>query len=179
MDSVGYRFLHGYFQNIETCDAIRDNRPIKWDVILSGVLAFSFLAGLSVSTAHIMPEAIFPDVIEWDELRTNTRREGTYYGAVNLIRKLSSALAIFIALQILGWFGYQAPPDGITLFHQTPNTLLAIRLITGPLVAFLLLCAVGFASFYPLTRDRQARIHRTLLRRQRRAERKGNPPGQP
>ena len=43
------------------------------------ILVFSFLAGLSVSTAHVMPEALFPDVIDWDELRTDTRREGMYY----------------------------------------------------------------------------------------------------
>lgn len=41
------------------------------------------LAGLSVSTAHVLPEAIFPDVIEWDELRTRRQREGIYYGVKN------------------------------------------------------------------------------------------------
>jgi GPH family glycoside/pentoside/hexuronide:cation symporter len=70
---------------------------------VSKVLIFAFVAGISVSVAHVMPEAIFPDVIDWDELRTNNRREGTYYGAINFLRKLSSAFAIFLALQVLVW----------------------------------------------------------------------------
>lgn len=132
------------------------------------IIFLAFLAGLSVSTAHVMPEAIFPDVIDWAELRTNERREGMYYGAVNLIRKLSSALAIFISLQVLGWFGYKAPTAGINLFIQPERTLFVIRFLTGPLIAILLLCAIGVAWFYPLTRERQNRIRRSLLRRQRR-----------
>ncbi len=74
------------------------------------VLWMAFLAGLSVSAAHVLPDAMFPDVIEWDELRTGRRQEGIYYGVKNFIRKLTGALAIFLALQVLGWFGYQTPP---------------------------------------------------------------------
>ena len=90
------------------------------------------LAGLSVSTAHVLPDAIFPDVIEWDELRTGRRQEGIYYGIKNFVRKLTGAFAIFFALQVLGWFGYQAPPDGVTQFAQSAATQQAIRLSHRP-----------------------------------------------
>jgi GPH family glycoside/pentoside/hexuronide:cation symporter len=132
------------------------------------VLALAVLAGLSVSSAHVLPEAIFPDVIEWDELRTRRRREGIYYGVKNFIRKLTGALAIFVALQTLGWFGYQAPPEGSTQFAQSATALDAIRLLTGPVGALLLLSAVAVAWFYPLTRERHARIRALLARRQAR-----------
>lgn len=134
------------------------------------MIVLATLAGLSVSTAHVMPEAIFPDVIDWDELRTHKRREGTYYGAVNFLRKLSSAGAIFIALQILGWFGYKSPTQGVLQFSQSPVTLQAIRFLTGPLVAILLLVAIFIAWKYPLSRDRQKRIRKALLRRQTKEE---------
>jgi GPH family glycoside/pentoside/hexuronide:cation symporter len=137
------------------------------------ILVFSFLAGLSVSTAHVMPEALFPDVIDWDELRTDTRKEGMYYGAVNFIRKLSSAFAIFISLQILGWFGYKSPPATATIYTQSSTTLTVIRLLTGPTIAVFLISAIAMAWSYPLTRERQNRIRRMLQRRQeRRAKRK-------
>jgi GPH family glycoside/pentoside/hexuronide:cation symporter len=97
------------------------------------VLWMAFLAGLSVSAAHILPDAMFPDVIEWDELRTGRRQEGIYYGVKNFVRKLTGALAIFVALQVLGWFGYQTPPPGSTTFMQSPITLTAIRVLIGPL----------------------------------------------
>ncbi len=135
---------------------------------ISLAILLAVMAGFSISTAHVIPESIFPDVIDWDELVTNTRREGMYYGAINFIRKMASALAIFLVLQALGWLGYQNPPAGAVQFLQSPQTLLAIRVLSGPLIAIFLITAVVVALRYPLTRERQAMIHRTLLRRRRR-----------
>jgi GPH family glycoside/pentoside/hexuronide:cation symporter len=135
---------------------------------VSVVLALAVLAGISVSTAHVLPDAIFPDVIEWDELRTRSRREGIYYGVKNFVRKLAGALSIFLALQVLGWFGYQTPPVGATQFAQSPATLAAIRVLIGPVGAVLLFSAVLVARFYPLTRERHARVRALLARRRAR-----------
>lgn len=134
----------------------------------SFILLLSFFAGISVSTAHVLPNALFPDVLEWDELRTGQRRDGMYYGLLNLMRKLTSAVAIFLALQVLGLFGYQAPPENATVFQQAPHTLLAIRILTGPGGALLLLGAIATAFFYPVSRERHTRIRRLLARRRMR-----------
>ncbi|MBI4731967.1 MAG: MFS transporter [Chloroflexi bacterium] len=138
------------------------------------VLWMAFLAGLSVSAAHVLPDAMFPDVIEWAELKTGRRQEGIYYGVKNFIRKLTGALAIFIALQALGWFGYQTPPEGATTFMQSPVTLTAIRILIGPLGAVLLFSAVITTWFYPLTRERHARIRGLLARRGEQREEREN-----
>ena len=132
------------------------------------ILILTILAGISISTAHVLPEAIFPDVIEWEELRTRKRHEGVYYGTKNFLRKLTGAVAIFTALQILGWFGYQTPPPGMTTFQQSPATLQAIRFLTGPLGSLLLFSAMIVAWFYPLTREKHNRIRKLLLRRKER-----------
>jgi len=129
------------------------------------IMIMAVLAGLSVSTAHVLPDAIFPDVIEWDELRTRQRHEGIYYGTKNFIRKVSGALAIFFALQVMGWFGYQSPPEGATQFQQSAITLTAIRWLMGPASAILLCSAIAVAWFYPLNRERHNRIRRLLARR--------------
>jgi len=133
------------------------------------ILILTVLAGISISTAHVLPEAIFPDVIEWEELRTRRRHEGLYYGTKNFLRKLTGAVAIFIALQTLGWFGYQSPPEGALFFQQSDSAVQAIRMLTGPFGAVLLLTAVIIAWFYPLTREKHARIRRLLARRENRA----------
>jgi GPH family glycoside/pentoside/hexuronide:cation symporter len=134
------------------------------------IVTLAVFTGLSVSTAHVLPDAIFPDVIEWDELKTGVRHEGLYYGAKNLIRKLTGAVAIFMALQVLGWLGYQAPPEGATTFAQSPRVIAAIRFLTGPMGALFLVGAIAVAWFYPLTRERHQRVQRLLaLRRQKRA----------
>ncbi len=133
------------------------------------ILILAVMAGISVSTAHVLPDAIFPDVIEWDELRTGHRREGIYYGVKNFVRKLTGALAIFIALQTLGWFGYQTPPAGATQFTQPDSALQAIRFLIGPLGALLIFSAVTMAWFYPLTRERHNRVRSMLERKKKRA----------
>ncbi len=145
------------------------------------MLVLAVLAGLSVSTAHVLPDSIFPDVIEWDELRTRQRHEGIYYGAKNFVRKLTGAFAIFFALQVLGWFGYQTPPEGVMQFSQSARTLTAIRVLTGPVGALLLISSIVVAWFYPLTRERHARIRALLARRrarvlQRDVSQSANPP---
>jgi GPH family glycoside/pentoside/hexuronide:cation symporter len=132
------------------------------------ILVLAVMAGVSVSSAHVLPDAIFPDVIEWDELRTGHRREGIYYGVKNFVRKLTGALAIFIALQTLGWFGYQTPPAGATQFTQPDSALQAIRFLIGPLGALLIFSAVTMAWFYPLTRERHNRVRAMLERKKER-----------
>ncbi|MDP2975752.1 MAG: glycoside-pentoside-hexuronide (GPH):cation symporter, partial [Anaerolineales bacterium] len=135
------------------------------------ILALATLAGISVSTAHVLPDSIFPDVIEWDELRTGRRQEGIYYGIKNFIRKLSGAVAMVIVLQALERFGYQTPPEGVTFFTQPDSAVLAIRILIGPLGAVLLFSAVLIAWFYPLTREKHARIRKLLARRKDRERR--------
>jgi GPH family glycoside/pentoside/hexuronide:cation symporter len=132
---------------------------------ITAILILAVMAGISVSAAHVLPDSIFPDVIEWDELRTGRRQEGIYYGIKNFVRKLTGAVAIFVALQVLGWFGYQTPTPGATQFSQPESALMAIRVLIGPLGALLLLSAIVLAWFYPLTRERHARIRRLLERK--------------
>jgi glycoside/pentoside/hexuronide:cation symporter, GPH family len=133
------------------------------------VMLMSVLMSFSYSAAHMLPEAIFPDVIDWDELRTGKRHEGIYYGAKNFIRKLTTAIAIFLILQALGWLGYQQPPDGAIFFQQSNAVVSGIRILIGPVATVLLLALLVVTWLYPLNRSRYARIQRLLARRQSRA----------
>jgi GPH family glycoside/pentoside/hexuronide:cation symporter len=135
---------------------------------LSYILILAVFAGISVSTAHVLPNALFPDVLEWDEVKTGQRRDGIYYGILNLTRKLASALTIFAALQALGIFGYQTPPTGATTFVQPAQTLSAIRVLTGPAGAILLIGAIITAFFYPVSRETHARMRYLLAKRRAR-----------
>lgn len=136
-------------------------------------LFLAFLAGIGASAAHVLPDAIFPDVMEWDELRRGRRYEGVYYGVKNFTRKLTGAFATFIALQVLGWFGYQAPAEGATVFTQAPAALTAIRVLTGPIAAVMLAGAAVVTWYYPLTMAKHERIRSLLVRRKARAAVRG------
>jgi len=133
-------------------------------------LLLAVLIGLSVSAAHVLPDAIFPDVIDWDELRTGERHAGIYYGVKNFIRKLTTAFAIFIILQVLGWLGYQAPPPNVTQFTQPAAAMLGIRILAGPVGAILLMFTIAVTWFYPLDRQRFNRVRRLLVRKQQREQ---------
>ena len=134
------------------------------DAPLLLIMGIAVLAGVGVSTAHIIPYSIIPDALEWDELRTGVRREGAYYSMVTLMQKVATSAAVPMALLVLDWAGYvpNAP--------QTERSLWAIRGLVGPVPAALLLAGVVLAAFYPLSREQHARIRRLLERRRLRVE---------
>ena len=135
------------------------------------LLIIAALAGIGVSAAYTLPDSMFADVIEWDELRTRRRQEGIFYGIRTLIRKLTGALVIFITLQLLGWSGYISPPKGTLQFTQTNSALHMIRLLVSPLGAMILCGTIFFAWLFPLSREKHARIQKLLeQRRERLAE---------
>jgi GPH family glycoside/pentoside/hexuronide:cation symporter len=135
------------------------------------LLLIAALAGIGVSAAYILPDSILPDVIEWDELRTGRRQEGVYYGIRTLIRKLTGALVIFVTLQILGWSGYQTPPEGVTRFEQPDSALFMIRMMDSFIGAGILMGTIILAWSYPLTREKYERIRALLaIRRNKKVE---------
>jgi GPH family glycoside/pentoside/hexuronide:cation symporter len=132
------------------------------------LLTIAALAGIGVSAAYTLPDSIFADVIEWDELRTRRRQEGIFYGIRTLIRKLTGALVIFITLQLLGWSGYVSPPDGTLQFTQTDSALHTIRLLVSPFGATILCGTILLAWLFPLSREKYARIQKLLEQRRTR-----------
>jgi GPH family glycoside/pentoside/hexuronide:cation symporter len=132
------------------------------------LLLLSALAGIGVSAAYILPDSLFADVIEWDELRTGRRQEGIFYGIRALIRKLTGALMIFLTLQALGWSGYIAPPAGALQFTQSDSALQMIRLLVSPFGALMLSGTIVLAWLFPLSREKHNRIQRLLERRRAR-----------
>jgi GPH family glycoside/pentoside/hexuronide:cation symporter len=135
------------------------------------LLALAALAGVGVSAAYTLPDAMFADVIEWDELRTGRRQEGVFYGIRTLIRKLTGALVIFITLQLLGWSGYVSPPNGALHFMQTTSALRMIRLLVSPFGATMLCGTIILAWLFPLSREKYEKIQKLLeQRRERLAE---------
>jgi glycoside/pentoside/hexuronide:cation symporter, GPH family len=132
------------------------------------LLIIAALAGIGVSAAYTLPDSMFADVIEWDELRTRRRQEGIFYGIRTLIRKLTGALVIFMTLQLLGWAGYVSPPNGTLQFTQTDSALHMIRLLVSPFGAMILCGTIFFAWLFPLSREKHARIQKLLEQRRTR-----------
>jgi len=124
------------------------------------ILFLCALAGIGVSAAHIIPWAIIPDAVEWDELQTGERHEGMFYSLVVLMQKVATSIALPLALLLLGSSGYE--PNAA---QQPPAALTAIRVLAGPIPAALLCAGILFAALYPLSRERHAEVRRELARR--------------
>ena len=132
------------------------------------MLIIAALGGIGVSAAYTLPDALFADVIEWDELRTGRRQEGIYFGVRAFIRKVAGALVIFITLQSLGWSGYQTPPEGVTQFAQPDSALRMIRFLVSPFGAIMLTGVVVLTALFPLTRERYEKMQMLLERKRKR-----------
>jgi GPH family glycoside/pentoside/hexuronide:cation symporter len=121
------------------------------------IIALCCLAGIGVSAAHVLPWAIIPDAVEWDELQTGQRHEGMFYSLVMLTQKAASGLSIFLVGILLEWSGYVANASS-----QTPKALLTIRAVSGGVPAILLVCGILFASVYPIGREAHQQIRAQL-----------------
>ncbi len=125
------------------------------------LLGMSALAGIGVAAAHVLPWAMIPDAIEYDEWETGERHEGTFYSLITLAQKIASSVAIPAALLILDKTGYQA--NTVVLPASAVN---GIRFVTGPFPTFLLIAGIIFAALYPLGRESYTKIaHEVAMRR--------------
>ncbi len=126
-------------------------------VTLAYILAA--LSGAGIATAYVIPWAMVPDIVEYDQARTGQRREGSYYAFASFFQKLATGLAIWGMGQALAWAQYITPAAGAPLPVQPPQAIQAIRLFAGPIPTVLLLLAIVCAWFYPISRE----SHHALL----------------
>jgi GPH family glycoside/pentoside/hexuronide:cation symporter len=124
------------------------------------ILFLAGLAGIGVSAAHVIPWAIIPDAIEWDELQTGERHEGIFYSLVILIQKIAISIALPLTLLLLDATGYVA-----NAARQVDSAVMGIRILTGPIPAVLLCSGIVFALLYPMTREKHAEVRQEIQKR--------------
>ncbi len=136
------------------------------------VFVFGCAMGLATGGVVVMIYAIFPDLPDIDELVTGMRREGVYAGLLTFMRKLSSALAIFLISQAISLAGYVPPVsetiDGVTKLVQQPQSrefLMVLRAVFAAVPMVLLVFCLFFAFRFPLTPLVHARLKDFLTRR--------------
>jgi GPH family glycoside/pentoside/hexuronide:cation symporter len=129
------------------------------------VIPLAILAGAGVATAYLIPWAMMPDVIEYDEWTTGQRREGVFYGFMVFLQKACLALGIWLVGVALSWAGYITPTDAVPQPVQPENALATIRFMMGPVPAVILAASLVLVYFYPITRREHARIRAALAQR--------------
>lgn len=134
--------------------------------------AFAAIVGLGTGGIVVMIYAMFPDIPDVDELKSGQRREGTYSALVTFLRKLSSAVALFMVSNSLALAGYQPPVQevvgGVEKLVEQPQTdtfLTALRIIFVVVPVVLVGLALVFARQYPLDPATHQRLNRVLAAR--------------
>lgn len=123
-------------------------------------LGIPAVIGMARGVGEICAPAMKADVIDYDELRTGERKEGSYLASWNMVRKSAGALAPFLTLSALQWTGYvpNAP--------QNEHTLLALRFFFGGFPGICFVIGIAIFARYDLAPERHAEIRRELDRRE-------------
>ena len=121
------------------------------------LLATSALAGVGFSAVTLFPWAMLPDVVEFDELYSGRRREGTVYALFTFGQKLAGSVGVFSNALVASLFGYQ---QGVAA--QSPATARALQVMAGPVAAGIFLLAIFFVLRYPVTKTRHDEAVRRL-----------------
>ncbi len=117
------------------------------------LLLMCTLIGFGLSAAQVLPWAIIPDAIEWDEYQTGERHEGIFYSLITLMGKMANSIAVPLSLLLLEFTGYVS-----NAAEQPASALLGIKIVIGPIPAALLFTGIIFAIFYPLSREKYTQI---------------------
>ncbi len=125
-----------------------------------------YFAGVGLGVRTVMAMAIVPDIIDDDEVRTHTRKDGAYFGMLSLLRKLARSLAIGLSGIGLAFFGYVS---GAVQQDADAQRGILIMFCAIPIV-FSTGAAILFLRF-PITRARHEETLAELERRRERRER--------
>jgi GPH family glycoside/pentoside/hexuronide:cation symporter len=114
-------------------------------------------SALGLGGVMALPPSMQADVIDYDEWKTGTRREGEYIGFWSIVKKLAAALSAGLAFPILDFSGY-APGAA----QQGLGAIWALRLLYVATPSVCNLIAIAIAWRYPISREMHEGLRRDI-----------------
>jgi GPH family glycoside/pentoside/hexuronide:cation symporter len=123
--------------------------------------ALIVVSGIAYGATMALSSSMQADVIDYDEWRGGTRREGAFIGVWAVVKKLVMALGAAVPFPILAASGYRAgePPS--------EGALLALRVLYAAVPCACTLAAMAILLRFPIDREMHARIRDELDARSR------------
>ncbi len=123
------------------------------------------VAGLGLSGQQSITYNILGLVIDDDEIRTGTRREGSFYGANALLTKPAQSLALFLTAFILEQSGFitRAMNNGEIFLNQPESALFGIRSIVGLIPGIAMILGAAIMFFFPIKGDRLVELKEKIM----------------
>lgn len=123
------------------------------------LLCAGAVAGVAGGCGAMLSPSIQADIIDWDELQTGERKEGTYYAAWNFVQKSANGVVVMSAGFVLELTGF------VPNVEQTESVKFALSALFGlmPFICY----SIGIIVFsrFRLTASEHARIRLALDRR--------------
>ncbi|MFA6079528.1 MAG: MFS transporter [Candidatus Omnitrophota bacterium] len=117
----------------------------------------SCLMGMCAAPLWMLHSSIGADIIDYDELNTGKRREGSFTACASYILKLGNSFGYYFSGLILTWAGFTWSRQ-----VQAPETIFWIRSSLAALPVVGLIVAIIFVMRVPLTRQKSEEIRRQL-----------------
>ena len=93
-------------------------------------LVCNTIVSCSVAILSMVGWALVADCIDYQELKTGRREEGTVYAIYSLGRKFAQGVGAALVLLIMGWIGCQSV-EGEMSIVQAPNVANNVRIMVG------------------------------------------------
>ncbi len=123
-------------------------------------LAFTFFSGMGQTFLVLEVWALVMDVIDYHELRTHRREEGTSYSLYSFTRKLGQTLAGAGVPVLLAAIGYDTERVGLGQTQEVLNKLYDISTLVPAITLGVM--AVLLAFGYSLSKKRLVEVHSEL-----------------
>ena len=118
----------------------------------------SVLLGFGCAGAYVFVNAMIPEAVDVDELKTGERREGMFSAVYSWMFKLGAAFALLLAGYVLQGTGFDAALAGA----QSESAIFWMRVCFTFIPAITLAATIGLAFTYPITETRAYEIRHEL-----------------
>jgi GPH family glycoside/pentoside/hexuronide:cation symporter len=115
--------------------------------------------GFSAAGLWVVLPSMCADVVDYDEVRSGKRLEGAFASSFAWVLKVGMSTAIFVVGPLLD---YVSGFDSKLLGHQSPETILWIRVLFAGIPVGALMTALLLAQWFPLSEAKMAAIRAEL-----------------
>ncbi|AXI08462.1 hypothetical protein CV093_06145 [Oceanobacillus sp. 143] len=121
-------------------------------------LILSTVAYCTAGVSTFMQWGLLSESIDYNEVVTGKRTEGSMYGTFNMVRRIGTTIGSSIAVLMLGWIGYDSVAAETGLAQAT-STLTGIKILSILVPAiFLIGCWVAFKFVWNITPEIRTQI---------------------
>jgi glycoside/pentoside/hexuronide:cation symporter, GPH family len=125
----------------------------------------AFIVGVGMAVAYVVPWSMLPDIVDYDELRTGKRRDGSFFGLFVLLQQVGLSLGLAASGFVLEAAGYINPEVAGQDVLQPAAVDNALRVLVSFVPVAILLLSIPLALAYPLTREKFAEVRLGLEQR--------------